>query len=73
MPSLIENPAVTDNMLMELAGEAPREIIAMLLASTRVRNLPGVIEALSTNPRILPAELQALHGEPPLTCPGREC
>ncbi len=66
MPSLIENPAVTDNMLMELAGEAPREIIAMLLASTRVRNLPGVIEALSTNPRILPAELQALHGEPPL-------
>ncbi len=66
MPSLIENPAVTDNMLMELAGEAPREIIAMLLASTRVRNLPGVVEALSTNPRILPAELQALHGEPPL-------
>jgi hypothetical protein len=66
MPSLIENPAVTENMLMELACEAPREIIAMLLASTRVRNLPGVIEALSTNPRILPAELQALHGEPPL-------
>ena len=48
MPSLIENPAITDNMLMELAGEAPREIIAMLLASTRVRNLPGVVDLCST-------------------------
>lgn len=66
MPTLIENPGVTDNMLMELAGEAPREIISMLLASPRVHHLPGVIEALSTNPRVLPAELQALHGGPPL-------
>ena len=32
-------------MLMELAGEAPREIISVLLASTCVRKLPGVIEA----------------------------
>ena len=38
MPALIENPAITDNMLMELAGEAPREIVSMLLASTRVRH-----------------------------------
>ena len=56
-------------MLMELAGEAPREIISILLASARVRTLPGVVEALATNPRVLPAELQALHGEPPLHIP----
>jgi hypothetical protein len=66
MPTLIENPAITDNMLLELAGEAPREIISMLVASPRVRAVPGVVESLSTNPRVLPAELQALHGEPPL-------
>lgn len=69
MPTLIENSAITDNMLMELAGEATRDIISILLASPRVRSLPGVIEALSTNPRVLPAELQALHGEPPLNVP----
>src|SRR5471030_2517212 len=66
MPTLIENPAITDNMLLELAGEAPREIISMLVASPRVRAVPGVVESLSTNPRVRPAELQALHGEPPL-------
>jgi hypothetical protein len=64
MPALIENPGVTDNMLMELAGEAPREIVSILLASARVRSLPGVIEALTANPRVLTAELQALHGQP---------
>jgi hypothetical protein len=69
MPALIENPGVTDNMLMELAGEAPREIVSTLLASARVRSLPGVIEALAANPRVLPAELQALHGQSPLNVP----
>jgi hypothetical protein len=66
MPALIENRGVTENMLMELAGEAPREIVSVLLASERVRSLPGVIEALTANPRVLPAELEALHGQPPL-------
>jgi len=69
MPALIESPGVTDNMLMELAGEAPREIVSILLASARVRSLPGVIEALTANPRVLPAELQALHAQPPLNVP----
>ena len=69
MPALIENPGITENMLMELAGEAPREIVSVLLASARVRNLPGVIEALTANPRVLPAEVQALHGQPQLNVP----
>jgi hypothetical protein len=65
MPALIENPAISDNMLMELAADAPREIASVLLASSRVRQLPGVIEALAANPRVLPAELQTLHLEQP--------
>lgn len=69
MPALIENPGITENMLMELAGEAPREIVSVLLASARVRSLPGVIEALTANPRVLAAELQALHGQPQLNVP----
>jgi hypothetical protein len=64
MPVLIENPAVTDLLLMELAAEAPREIVTMLLASERVRKSYGVVEALSTNPQVTADELRELKGEP---------
>src|SRR5712675_2033626 len=45
MPALIENPAITENLLMELADTASRETVKMLLASARARSTPGVIEA----------------------------
>jgi hypothetical protein len=64
MPALIENPAVTDSLLMELAGEAPREILNMLLASPRVRGSYPLTEALKTNPNLSAAELRQLSGEP---------
>jgi hypothetical protein len=64
MPYLIENAAVSENMLMELAAGCPREIINMLIASPRVLASPAVIEALSTNPRLLPEDLKGLRGEP---------
>lgn len=64
MPALIENPAITDSLLMELAAEAPREIVTMLLASERVRKSYAVIEALGTNPQATADELRELRGEP---------
>jgi hypothetical protein len=64
MPALIENPAVAESLLMELAAEAPREIVTMLLASERVRKSYAVIEALGTNPNLTPDELRELRGEP---------
>jgi hypothetical protein len=64
MPALMENPAIADSLLMELAAEAPREIVTMLLASERVRKSYGVIEALGTNPNVTPEELRELRGEP---------
>jgi hypothetical protein len=48
---------------MEMAATAPREIVSMLLASPRARSSPAVIEALSTNHRLTPAELRELTGE----------
>src|SRR6476646_5305024 len=39
MPTLIENQAIPENLLMELAGGASREIVNMLLASARARAL----------------------------------
>jgi hypothetical protein len=64
MPALIENPAITDSLVMELAAEAPREIVTMLLASERVRKSYAVIEALGTNPNVTADELRQLKGEP---------
>src|SRR5438309_1317839 len=61
MPSLIENPAIPENSLIELAAHAPREIVAMLLASPRARSAPGVLEALLANEYLLPEERQSVE------------
>lgn len=63
MPTLIENPAIPETLLMELGSSAPREIVIMLLASARVRNEPAIVEALLANEYLTPAEAAALHGE----------
>jgi len=63
MPTLIENPAIAENMLMELAGSAPRQIIGMLLASPRARAMPAVVEALLANENLTPLEAEELRNE----------
>ncbi|HLK54282.1 MAG TPA: hypothetical protein VKU42_12560, partial [Candidatus Angelobacter sp.] len=62
MPTLIENHAIPDSLLMELADTASRETVKMLLASARVCSSPGVIEALLGNEYVTPAEAQKLRG-----------
>jgi hypothetical protein len=61
MPTLIENPAIPENLLMELAGDGSREVVNMLLASARARALPSVVEALSANEYVTPTEAEALR------------
>lgn len=62
MPAMIENPAISESMLMELAAACPREIVHMLLASPRARSSPAIMESLTTNPRVMPDELAELQG-----------
>jgi hypothetical protein len=62
MPVLIENPAITENLLMELADTASRETVQLLLASARARGTPGVVEALVGNANVTPVEAQELQG-----------
>jgi hypothetical protein len=62
MPTLIENHAIPENLLMELAGTGSREIVTMLLASARARGNPGVMEALLGNDYLTPIEAQELQG-----------
>lgn len=68
MPTLIENPAIPENLLIELADTASRETVKMLLASARARSSPGVVEALLGNANLTPKEAQELqdggHPEP---------
>lgn len=61
MPTLIENPAIPETLLMELGSSAPREVVTMLLASERARHAPAVVEALLTNEYLTPAEADALR------------
>ena len=65
MPTLIENPAIPESLLMELADTASRETVHMLLASERARNTPGVVEALLGNANVTPREAQELQGKSP--------
>ncbi|HEY1939749.1 MAG TPA: hypothetical protein VGJ33_17595 [Candidatus Angelobacter sp.] len=60
MPTLIENPAIPDELLMELAETGSRATVSMLLASARARNAPGVVEALLSNEYLTPQEAQEL-------------
>jgi hypothetical protein len=62
MPTLIENPAIPENLLMELADTASRETVKMLLASKRARSTPGAVEALLGNVNVTPVEAQELQG-----------
>jgi hypothetical protein len=65
MPTLINNPAIPENLLMELADTASRETVKMLLASARARSVPGVVEALLGNANLTPEEAQELQGGHP--------
>jgi hypothetical protein len=62
MPTLINNPAIPENLLIELADTASRETVKMLLASARARSTPGVVEALLGNANLTPEEAQELQG-----------
>jgi hypothetical protein len=64
MPALIENPAITESMLIELAAGARREMVAPLLASPRVRRSQVLTAALAANPELTPRELQSLQETP---------
>jgi hypothetical protein len=61
VPALVENPSVSDHRLAEIAHEASREIVPILLASPRVQHSPSILHALAGNQRLQPNELQQVH------------
>jgi hypothetical protein len=72
MPSLIENTAVSENLLIEVAATGRREVVSLMLSSPRARSSAAVVGALCANPSLTPEELKELQAteEPaPTTTP----
>jgi hypothetical protein len=68
LPALLENPSVPENLIAKLAVSALREPIEAMFKSSRVRSMPGVIEALKSNPYLKKeeaAELRAIGAAKP--------
>lgn len=64
MAALIENPAISETLLVEAAAGGRPEIVNLLLGSPRARSSPMVVEALAANPAITPEQLGELQSEP---------
>ncbi len=60
LPALIENPAVPQARLLEIAQTASREVLEIMLASSRVRHLPELLRRLAANPLLTEEERQQL-------------
>ncbi|HEY6770751.1 MAG TPA: hypothetical protein VI386_38920 [Candidatus Sulfotelmatobacter sp.] len=50
LPALLENPSVPESELAKFALSASRESIETMLNSPRIQALPGVLDALRSNP-----------------------
>jgi len=61
LPALLDNTAVRESALMELAQTQSREIVDMMLASPRVRRSTDILHALGTNPHITNDEKQEIE------------
>jgi hypothetical protein len=57
LPALIGNPSVAEAHLIEIAHVTGREAVEMMLASTRVRRSPNLLQALESNDHLSEAEV----------------
>jgi len=61
LPALLENPAVEQESLLELAATGARWVVEALLTSEAAKKSSALVTALETNPRLRPNELAALQ------------
>ena len=72
LPTLLENPSISEGQLIKVAIGASKELIAVMLKSARVRSLSGVLQALQANPYLVKEtadELAALLPATPAVSP----
>lgn len=62
VPALLENPAVREARLIEMAQTPLREIVDLMIASPRVRRSKDLLHALGTNHHLNPQEIAEIKG-----------
>lgn len=61
LPALLENPSVSETRLAKLATSAMRDTIEFILSSKRALSIPGVVEALKSNPYLKKEDVERLR------------
>ena len=64
LPALAENPSVGEGPLSELAASGSRSVVEVLLTSKRVMSSPRLVQALQSNPRLRPNEIDHIEEKP---------
>ncbi len=64
MPALIENPAITERELMELASVANRAMVDVMMSCPRVRDSQTVWIGLEANPNLAPTDVEGIQPKP---------
>jgi hypothetical protein len=60
LPALLENPAVSEQSLAELAAAASRYMLETLVKSLRVNQSKTILSSLSSNPNLSPTQSSAI-------------
>jgi hypothetical protein len=60
LPALLENPAVSEEWLVELAASASRYMVETMVKSPRVNQSHAILSSLSSNPHLNPAQSAAV-------------
>jgi hypothetical protein len=63
LPSLLENPAVPEATLLQMAEKGSREIVEAMRQSARVHKSPAILRALSANPNSTEREAKQEQAE----------
>ncbi len=61
VPALLDNPAIDEKYLIDMAESESRELLALMLASKRVRSSASVLRVLAANPQLEPSEVAAVQ------------
>lgn len=61
MPALLDNPAIPESALMEIAQEHSAESVQLLLATARAKASVNVLHALTSNPVLMPSQVQQVR------------
>ncbi|MFI5111586.1 MAG: hypothetical protein ACHP9S_02070 [Terriglobales bacterium] len=61
MPALLENPAIPESALLEIAQEHSAESVQLLLATARAKASANVLQALTSNPVLMPSQVQQVR------------